>query len=130
MRESLGNKRHELSNEDIHEIVRLYSDYKENEYSKIFDNEEFGYTKVIVERRARDIHQLVSVGADGVAPLSRVQPEKLLVTKSMSPYQSEFPSEPRTTVQSSLPITVAPGPSLVAPVGTAFQPAQVSLKPV
>jgi len=50
MRKSLGNKRHELSKEDIHRIVTLYSDFRENEYSKIFEKEEFGYTKVIVER--------------------------------------------------------------------------------
>jgi type I restriction enzyme M protein len=50
MRKSLGNKRHELGEDDIRKIVALYADFKENEYSKIFDNEEFGYTKVIVER--------------------------------------------------------------------------------
>jgi type I restriction enzyme M protein len=50
MKKSLGNKRHELSSQDIQTIVKLYADYKENEYCKIFDNNEFGYTKVIVER--------------------------------------------------------------------------------
>lgn len=50
MRKSLGNKRHELGSQDIQTIVKLYSDFKENEYSKIFDNNEFGYTRVIVER--------------------------------------------------------------------------------
>ena len=50
MRKSLGNKRQYLSDEDIERIVKLYTDFEENEYSKIFDNEDFGYTKVIVER--------------------------------------------------------------------------------
>jgi len=50
MRKSLGNKRHYLSDEDINEIVRLYDDFEEDKYSKIFDNSEFGYTKVVVER--------------------------------------------------------------------------------
>ena len=50
MRKSLGNKRHYLSDEDIEKIVKLYLDFEENEYSKIFNNEEFGYTKVIIER--------------------------------------------------------------------------------
>jgi type I restriction enzyme M protein len=50
MRKSLGNKRHELSKEDIHTIVTLYSDFKENETSRIFENEDFGYTKVVVDR--------------------------------------------------------------------------------
>jgi len=30
--------------------VKLYDDFEENKYCKIFDNEEFGYAKVIVER--------------------------------------------------------------------------------
>ena len=50
MRKSLGNKRNYLSAEDIKEIVELYDNFEENKYCKIFDNEVFGYTKVIVER--------------------------------------------------------------------------------
>nr|AAU83512.1 type I site-specific restriction-modification system methylation subunit [uncultured archaeon GZfos29E12] len=50
MRKSLGNKRNYLSADDIKEIVELYDDFEENKYCKIFDNEVFGYTKVIVER--------------------------------------------------------------------------------
>lgn len=58
----------------------------------------------------------MSVGADDVAPLSKVQPVKMFVSRSMSPHHSVLPSEPRTTMQSSLVITVAAGPSTVAPV--------------
>ena len=50
MRKSLGNKRNYLSIEDIKETVELYDDFEENKYCKIFDNDVFGYTKVIVER--------------------------------------------------------------------------------
>ena len=50
MRKSLGNKRNKLSDRDIETIVKLYNDFEENEYCQIFDNEEFGYAKVIVER--------------------------------------------------------------------------------
>ena len=50
MRKSLGNKRNKLSNEDIETIVKLYDDFEENKYCKIFDNQEFGYTKIIVEK--------------------------------------------------------------------------------
>lgn len=50
MRKSLGNKRHILSDDDIRRITELYSGFKENEYCKIFPNEEFGFTKVTVER--------------------------------------------------------------------------------
>lgn len=51
MRRGLGYKRNYLSEEDdISEIVSLFDRYEENEKSKIFDNEDFGYTKVTVER--------------------------------------------------------------------------------
>jgi len=49
MRKSLGNKRNYLTDDDIDKIVELYDRFEESKYSKIFDNEEFGYTKVIVE---------------------------------------------------------------------------------
>lgn len=48
MRKSLGNKRNELSKEHIDNITKIYGDFVENEYSKIFDNEFFGYRKVTV----------------------------------------------------------------------------------
>jgi type I restriction enzyme M protein len=50
MRKSLGNKRNKLSDNDIKTIVTLYDNFEENKYCKIFNNEEFGYAKVIVER--------------------------------------------------------------------------------
>lgn len=53
MRKSLGNKRNELSNEHIAEVCRVYGDFKEGERSKIFDNEDFGFHKITVERPLR-----------------------------------------------------------------------------
>ncbi|NRD76597.1 SAM-dependent DNA methyltransferase [Bacillus sp. BRMEA1] len=53
MKKSLGNKRNELTKEHIDEIVRIYGDLKEGEHCKIFDNEDFGYRKVTIERPLR-----------------------------------------------------------------------------
>jgi type I restriction enzyme M protein len=53
MKKSMGSKRNELSEQHIHEIVRMYGDLKEVEYVKIFDNEDFGYHKITVERPLR-----------------------------------------------------------------------------
>lgn len=50
MRKSLGNKRNEISEEQIAELSRIYGEFKENEFSKIFNNEDFGYRKITVER--------------------------------------------------------------------------------
>ncbi len=48
MRKSLGNKRNEMSREHIDEITKIYGDFVENEISKIYDNDFFGYRKVTV----------------------------------------------------------------------------------
>jgi len=53
MRKSLGYKRNEISPEQIKEITRIYGDFKDSEHSKIFDNEDFGYHKIVVERPLR-----------------------------------------------------------------------------
>jgi type I restriction enzyme M protein len=53
MRKSLGNKRNELSQANIDEIVRLYGEFQESERSKIFDNDDFGYRRIVVERPLR-----------------------------------------------------------------------------
>lgn len=48
MRKNLGSKRNELSKEHIDNITKIYGDFVENDYSKIFENEYFGYRKVTV----------------------------------------------------------------------------------
>ena len=53
MRKSLGNKRNEITEEQIKEITRIYGEFKESEYCKIFHNEDFGYRKITVERPLR-----------------------------------------------------------------------------
>ena len=48
LRKNLGKKNCELTPEIRQQILELYIAFKENEYSKIFDNSEFGYWKVTV----------------------------------------------------------------------------------
>lgn len=50
MRKSLGNKRNYITDEQIQQITDIYTSFENGEYCKIFDNEDFGYTKVTVER--------------------------------------------------------------------------------
>ncbi len=50
MRKSLGSKRRELTEDGIETIVKTYGQFVENEFSKIFDYQEFGYRRVTVER--------------------------------------------------------------------------------
>lgn len=53
MKKSMGSKRNEISEQQMDEIVRFYGDFMENEHVKIFDNEDFGYAKITVERPLR-----------------------------------------------------------------------------
>jgi type I restriction enzyme M protein len=53
MRKTLGNKRKELAPEHIHEITRIHGEFAEEEHSKVFANEDFGFRKVTVERPLR-----------------------------------------------------------------------------
>lgn len=50
MRKSLGSKRKEISDAQIEDIQKIYAEFQEGEYCKIFDNSEFGFRKVTVER--------------------------------------------------------------------------------
>jgi type I restriction enzyme M protein len=50
MRKSLGNKRNYLTDVHIAEITRLYGDFQPGPGSKIFDNDDFGYRRIVVER--------------------------------------------------------------------------------
>ena len=53
-RKSLGNKRNDIPQKYIDKITQIYGDFKENEISKIFNNEDFGYAKIVVERPQRN----------------------------------------------------------------------------
>ena len=53
-RKTLGNKRNDISEKQISEITRIFGDFRENEISQIYDNADFGYTKITVERPLLD----------------------------------------------------------------------------
>ncbi|MCK6640476.1 MAG: type I restriction-modification system subunit M [Bacteroidia bacterium] len=54
MHKPIGDKSNELTSEHIESIQKLYFEFKENEYSKIFSNKEFGYYQVVIHQPERD----------------------------------------------------------------------------
>jgi len=50
MRKSLGDKRKELGTEHIAELTRLFAEFEDGPLVKIFDNEDFGFHRIRVER--------------------------------------------------------------------------------
>jgi len=70
MRKSLGSKRKELSDAHIAEITRLFGQFKAAKkdgkpISKIFKNQDFGYTTITVERPLRDAKGEIVLGTKG-----------------------------------------------------------------
>jgi type I restriction enzyme M protein len=54
MKKSLGNKRKEITEGNRNILLENYLNFEENEYSKIYPNEFFGYTKVTIEQPLLD----------------------------------------------------------------------------
>jgi type I restriction enzyme M protein len=65
MRKNLGSKRKELGDIDIERIIKLYGAFEANEYSKIFDFKEFGYTTITVERPLLDNEGKIVLSSKG-----------------------------------------------------------------
>lgn len=82
MRKSLGSKRKEISDEQIDFITRLFGDFIETErdgkpISRIFNNEDFGYSAITVERPLRDEAGNLVLGQKGKAK-GKPQPDTSL----------------------------------------------------
>ncbi|WP_251823601.1 N-6 DNA methylase, partial [Campylobacter jejuni] len=50
MKKSLGSKQNEMTKEHIEKITKLFLENASNKDCKILDNEDFGYTKIIIEK--------------------------------------------------------------------------------
>jgi type I restriction enzyme M protein len=77
MRKSLGEKRKEISREQIEEITRLYGDFAEGERVKIFPNEAFGYLRITVERPLRlrwEVTEETIAAVEAQKPVAKLEP--------------------------------------------------------
>ncbi|MEA3443331.1 MAG: class I SAM-dependent DNA methyltransferase [Bacteroidota bacterium] len=54
MRKALGSKRNQLNTNHILDIQNLYFDFEESEYSKIFNNEDFGFYQITTHQPEKD----------------------------------------------------------------------------
>ena len=86
-RKSLGSKRNDIPQTAIDEITRLYGDFTENAISKIFNNEDFGYTKIVVERPLCDENGKVILKSGKVqADSSLRDTENIPLTEDIAEY--------------------------------------------
>ena len=92
-RKCLGNKRRDFSQECIEKIVMAYNDFENKFYdygeksieSKIFDNEDFKYTKVVVETPLKDEKGNVVLDKKG-----RKQPNTELRDSEIIPFKQDI----------------------------------------
>jgi type I restriction enzyme M protein len=73
MRKSLGEKRKQISDEQIAEITRLYGDFEEGERVKIFPNEAFGFLRITVERPLQLRWEVTEETIDAVIAAKAIQ---------------------------------------------------------
>ena len=59
MKKSLGDKRKWMDEDQTQQIISTYLNFVESDISKIFDNEYFGYTKVMIEQPLKENGQVV-----------------------------------------------------------------------
>ncbi len=92
-RKCLGNKRRDFSQECIEKIVMAYNEFQNKFYdygeksveSKIFDNEDFKYTKVVVETPLKDEKGNVVLDKKG-----RKQPNTELRDSEIIPFKQDI----------------------------------------
>ncbi len=75
MKRNLGDKGVFISDSHIRQIAELYTDFEENEHSKIYPNDFFGYTKVTVERPLVEKHEILGAAQEVVVRDKRGNPK-------------------------------------------------------
>lgn len=87
MSKSMGKKRNEITEKQINKIVKMYGKTNESENVKIFNNEDFGYHRVTVERPLRLNFQI------NAERLARLNDERAFINLATSRKQGEKKEE-------------------------------------
>ncbi len=98
MRKSLGNKRKQISDEQITDLTRLYGAFEEGPRCKIFPNEAFGFLRITVERPLRlrweiTNNTLAAIAADKKVAKLPALTQELLVNKLRADQGTSYETE-------------------------------------
>ena len=87
LRKNLGEKNKEISESQVDDLLAIYLSNQESEFCKIFPNNYFGYTKVVVERPQVESGR-VKTGRDGlpVPDKSLRDSERIPLSESIDRY--------------------------------------------
>jgi type I restriction enzyme M protein len=116
MRKSLGEKRREISSEQVDEIVRLHGAFTEGERVKIVDAASFGYRTIVVEQPLRARWEIGPGTWDGAAegrPLARLESDAdraavIAALESMPRARFATESDARAAIAAATPPLSAP----------------------
>jgi len=87
MRKNLGEKSNYINEEDSKKIIQTYQNFEENEFSKIFDNEFFGYTKVTIEQPLVENGKMILKKDGNLKPNSKLRDsERIPLTEDIEEY--------------------------------------------
>lgn len=87
---SLGNKRNDILDGHVTEVLKIYMDFEENECSKIFQNKDFGQYELTIEQPLRnDNKELVLKRGQKQADSSKRDTEKIALDADWKRYFQE-----------------------------------------
>lgn len=89
MRKSLGNKRNIITDAQIAEITQVYGNFYDNGLTKIFDNQDFGYNRITVERPLRLNFQISQERIDTLSFTKALESSKDEILKVLADNLSE-----------------------------------------
>lgn len=87
IRKSLGNKRNIITEKHIEKIKEYYKTFENTDKIKIFDNTDFGYTKVVVERPLQRNYQINNERLDNLYSIPAFK--KLAESKNKNPEEQQ-----------------------------------------
>lgn len=87
---SLGNKRNDILPEHVEKILKIYMDFEENDFSKIFHNKDFGQYELTIEQPLRnDKGELVLKRGQKQADSNKRDTEKIALDTNWKQYFQE-----------------------------------------
>ena len=90
MKKSLGSKRKFIDDSQREQLLQTYQNFEENEYSKIFENEYFGYTKITIEQPKVEDSKVLRDKKGNPKPDSKLRDyERVPLSKDIEEYFSE-----------------------------------------
>jgi len=90
MRKNLGSKSKVIDRNQRESILDLYIQYEENEFSKIYNNEFFGYTKVTIEQPKKENGVVVTDRSGNPKPDSKLRDnERIPLTVDIEEYYNK-----------------------------------------